>query len=51
MHKLTIVGTAKIDFNSLIKEIAGVVECEFKSFDAALDTRTRRIHSHRYQLQ
>lgn len=38
MHKLTIVGTAKIDFNSLIKEIAGVVECEFKSFDAALDT-------------
>lgn len=38
MHKLTIIGASRIDFNSLIKEIAGVIECEFKSFEAALGT-------------
>jgi putative nucleotidyltransferase with HDIG domain len=36
MHKLAIIGGAKIDFESVVKELAGIVECEFKSFDAAL---------------
>jgi putative nucleotidyltransferase with HDIG domain len=36
MHKLTIIGAAKTDFDSLIKEIAGFIECEFKPFEAAL---------------
>jgi putative nucleotidyltransferase with HDIG domain len=36
MQKLTIIGGAKIDFDSVVKEVAGILECEFKSFDAAL---------------
>lgn len=38
MHKLTIIGAAKIDFDSLIKEIAGFIESEFKPFETALGT-------------
>lgn len=38
MHKLTIIGAAKPAFDSIIKEVAGVADCEFKLFDAALGT-------------
>jgi putative nucleotidyltransferase with HDIG domain len=37
MDKLTIIGAAKPAFDSIIKEIAAVADCEFKSVDAALD--------------
>ena len=36
MDKLTIIGAAKPAFDSIIKEIADVVDCEFKLFGAAL---------------
>jgi putative nucleotidyltransferase with HDIG domain len=38
MDRLTIIGAAKPAFDSIIKEIAHVADCEFKSFDAALGT-------------
>lgn len=38
MNKLTIIGAAKPAFDSIIKEIAAVADCEFKSFDMAIDT-------------
>jgi putative nucleotidyltransferase with HDIG domain len=38
MHKLTLIGAARSDFDSLIKEISAAVECVFVPFDAALGT-------------
>lgn len=38
MHRLTIIGAAEPAFNGIIRETAGVVDCEFKQFDAALGT-------------
>ena len=38
MHRLTIIGAAEPAFSGIIREIAGVVDCEFKQFDAALGT-------------
>lgn len=38
MRRLTIIGGAKADYDGLIKEIAGQVECTFIPFDAALGT-------------
>jgi len=38
MNKLTIIGAAKPAFDSIIKEIAAVADCEFTQFDAALGT-------------
>lgn len=38
MYSLTIIGTAKSAFDSIVKEIAGVANCEFKSIGAALGT-------------
>jgi putative nucleotidyltransferase with HDIG domain len=36
MHRLTIIGLAKTDFDGLVAEISGAVECTFKPFDTAL---------------
>ena len=37
MQRLTIIGTAKSAFDKVIKDIAGVVDCEFMPLDAALE--------------
>jgi putative nucleotidyltransferase with HDIG domain len=37
MHKLTIIGTARPAFERVIKEAAGVLDCEFMQLDAALE--------------
>ena len=37
MHKLTIIGAAKIDFDSLIKALSPIVECAFRPVGAVLD--------------
>ena len=37
MQRLTIIGTAKSAFDKVIKDIAGVVDCEFLPLDAALE--------------
>lgn len=36
MHKLTIIGAARSDFEGLIKGVSAIVECTFVPFDAAL---------------
>ena len=37
MRKLTIIGAAPDDFKSIVKNIAGVFECDFKSIAAIVD--------------